>query len=82
MDNYNRDMVCAVSCSELNKKLKATSREAYGEFSWSDGEGNEISGEFSGWEIVADGDAQRINIITPLRVGRLQAAGNYTRQAC
>lgn len=73
MDIYNWDMVCAASCAELNKKLKSASREAFGEFSWSDDEGNQISGEFDGWEIVPGGDAQRINIITPLCTGRLQA---------
>lgn len=73
MDIYNWDMVCAASCSELNKKLKTVSRDAFGAFSWSDGEGNSISGEFDGWEIVAGGDSQRINIITPLRTGRLKA---------
>ncbi|EPY7114104.1 TULIP family P47-like protein [Klebsiella variicola] len=71
MDIYNWDMVCAVSCAELNKKLKTASRDTFGEFSWSDSEGNEISGEFKGWEIVPGGDAQRICIITPLSAGEL-----------
>jgi len=66
MDIYNWDMVCAVSCIELNKKLKVVSRDSFGAFNWSDGEGNEISGEFDGWEIVAGGDSQRINVILPL----------------
>lgn len=79
MDIYNWDMVCAVSCTALNKKLKAASRAAFGQFSWSDNKGNKISGEFDGWEIVAGGDPQRINIITPLRTGRLEATilGHY-----
>jgi len=71
MDIYNWDMVCAVSCTELNKKLKSASRGAFGNFSWSDDEGNEISGEFKGWEMVAGGDAQRIVIIMPLLSGEL-----------
>lgn len=73
MDIYNWDMVCAVSCLELNKKLKTASREAFGEFCWPDGEGNQISGAFDGWEIVAGGDAQRINITTSVSTGRLEA---------
>ncbi|CAI2793757.1 Clostridium P-47 protein [Serratia grimesii] len=73
MDIYNWDMVCAVSCRELNKKLKLASRDAFGTFSWSDDEGNKITGEFDGWEIVPGGDAQRINIVTPLSTGRLEA---------
>lgn len=72
MDMYNWDMVCAVSWRELNKKLKAASHNAFGEFSWSDDEGNAISGTFSGWEIVPGGDSRRINIITPLATGRLK----------
>ncbi|VVA49795.1 Clostridium P-47 protein [Serratia ficaria] len=71
MDIYNWDMVCAVSCTELNKKLKAASQDAFGNFRWSDDEGNAISGTFSGWEIVTGGDAQRINIIAPLSMGTL-----------
>lgn len=71
MDIYNWDMVCAVSCTDMNKKLKTASREAFGTFSWSDGEGNEISGEFDGWEIVAGGDSQRIAILMPLLSGEL-----------
>ncbi|WP_410529526.1 TULIP family P47-like protein (plasmid) [Serratia sp. AXJ-M] len=73
MDMYGWDIVCAVSCTELNKKLKTASRDAFGQFSWSDEEGNKISGEFEGWEIVAGGDAQRINIITAVSTGRLEA---------
>lgn len=73
MDIYNWDMVCAVSCAELNKKLKIASREAFGPFSWSDDEGNKISGEFDGWEVVAGGDSQRINILTSVSTGRLEA---------
>ncbi|WP_277972936.1 TULIP family P47-like protein [Pantoea agglomerans] len=73
MDIYNWDMVCAVSCAELNKKLKTASRDAFGSFSWSDDEGNTISGEFDGWEIVPGGDSQRINIMTSVSTGRLKA---------
>jgi hypothetical protein len=73
MDIYNWDMVCAVSCRELNKKLKSASREAFSQFCWSDNEGNTISGESDGWEIVPGGDAQRINLIMPLRTGMLEA---------
>lgn len=73
MDIFNWDMVCAASCQELNNRLKTASREAFGAFSWSDGEGNHISGSFDGWEIVAGGDAQRINLITPVSTGRLEA---------
>ncbi|MFJ3358453.1 TULIP family P47-like protein [Serratia liquefaciens] len=72
MDIYNWDMVCAVSCAELNKKLKTASREEFGQFRWTDDEGNKISGEFEGWEIVAGGDAQRINIMTSVSTGRLE----------
>ncbi|MCW6015992.1 TULIP family P47-like protein [Serratia marcescens] len=73
MDIYGWDMVCAVSCNELNKKLKTASHEAFGQFTWFDNEGNTISGEFDGWKIVPGGDAQRINIITSISTGRLGA---------
>ena len=72
MDIYNWNMVCAISCRELNKKLKTVSHNAFGEFSWSDKEDNAISGTFSGWEIVPGGSSQRINILTPLTTGRLK----------
>nr|WP_041474302.1 TULIP family P47-like protein [Erwinia sp. Ejp617] len=74
MDMYNWDMVCAVSCRDLNKKLKESVRNNFGEFSWSDGAGNRISGVFDSWEIVPGGDAQRLNLITPLIAGRLEAS--------
>lgn len=71
MDMYNWDMVCAMSCSRLNDRLKEFVREDLGTFSWSDEDGNEIAGEFGDWEIVPGGDAQRINIITPVLTGSL-----------
>lgn len=71
MDIYNWDMVCAVSCHELNKNLKKVSPTFFDEFRWSDSEGNEIVGTFSGWEIVPGGDSQRINIIMPISYGTL-----------
>lgn len=74
MDIYNWDMVCAVSCQELNKKLKVSASDSFREFTWSDNAGNQISGVFDGWEIVSGGDAQRINIITPIRTGTLRAS--------
>jgi len=68
---HNWDMVCAVSCSRLNDRLKAVVRENLGTFSWSDEDGNQIAGEFGGWEIAPGGDSQRINIVTPVLTGSL-----------
>lgn len=74
MDMYNWDMVCAVSCRDLNKELKKSVRNNFGEFSWADGAGNRISGMFDRWEIVPGGDVQRLNLITPLITGKLEAS--------
>ncbi|CCG88684.1 TULIP family P47-like protein [Erwinia piriflorinigrans] len=74
MDMYHWDVVCAMSCRELNKKLKATACSDFRHFSWSDEAGNQISGVFAGWEIVAGGDAQRLNLITPLIVGKMKTS--------
>jgi hypothetical protein len=74
MDIYNWDMVCAITCRELNKKLNVSVSDSFGAFSWTDGVGNQISGSFDRWEIVPGGSSQRINIITPLSAGRLKAS--------
>lgn len=74
MDMYHWDVVCAISCREINKTLPAAVRNAFSHFSWSDGAGNHISGEFSGWEIVAGGDAQRLNLIAPLIAGKIKGS--------
>lgn len=74
MDMYHWDVVCAMSCRELNKKLKASVCGAFRHFSWSDEAGNQISGVFAGWEIVAGGDAQRLNLIAPLIAGKMKAS--------
>lgn len=71
MDMHNWDMVCAVACSRLNDQLKAEVHKNLGTFSFADSDGNRISGEFGGWEIVPGGDAQRINLITPVSTGSL-----------
>ena len=68
---YNWDIVCAIACSELNSRLKEEIHTNLGKFSFNDLAGNHISGEFSGWEIVPGGDAQRINLITPVSTGAL-----------
>ncbi|MGV2814527.1 TULIP family P47-like protein [Enterobacter cancerogenus] len=72
---YNWDMVCATRCSRLNDRLKEEVHKNLGAFSFTDPAGNQISGEFGSWEIVPGGDAQRINLITPVTTGTLMVAG-------
>lgn len=74
MDMHNWDMVCAVRCSRLSDRLKEVVHQNLGRFSFTDPAGNQISGEFGDWEIVPGGDAQRINIITPVAAGSLVMA--------
>lgn len=73
MDMHNWDMVCAVACSRLNDRLKQEVHKNLGTFSFTDNAGNQISGEFGGWEIVPGGDGQRINLITPVAAGTLMS---------
>ena len=73
MDMHNWDMVCAVACSRLNDRLKEEVHERLGTFSFTDNAGNQISGEFGGWESVPGGDGQRINLITPVAAGTLMS---------
>lgn len=73
MDMHNWDMVCAVSCSRLNDRLKEEVHKNLGTFTFTEQAGNQISGEFGGWEIVAGGDAQRINILMPISTGLLSS---------
>lgn len=73
MDMHNWDMVCAVACSRLNDRLKEEVHKNLGTFSFTDNAGNQISGEFGGWEIVPGGDGQRINLITPVTAGTLMS---------
>lgn len=75
MDMHNWDMVCAITCSQLNDRLREEVHKNLGTFSFTDSAGNQISGEFGGWEIVPGGDAQRINLITPVSTGALKLAG-------
>lgn len=75
MDMHNWDIICATRCSLLNDRLKEEVHNNLGAFSFTDQAGNQISGEFGGWEIVPGGDAQRINIITPIVKGTLVMAG-------
>lgn len=71
---HSWDVVCAISCKELNKKLQGYIRDFFSTFNWSDGNGNSISGEFEYWEIVPGGDSQRLNIITPIITGNMKAS--------